>query len=196
MYDAVLKFTRLLSVLQNAGMPLLRSLKALEDDTPKGEFKDALNTVIGDVEKKATLSEALAKHPEAFDTVYIAMVKAGEAGGALEVILPRVESYLETKGKGEMHRSLHTLGLLISTGVPILEALSIAKACCKFENNIGLYQRAFDSVREGNTIAEVFRESGFIPTVISELVDVGEDTGDLDTMLIHAAHLYERELVK
>ena len=81
-------FTRQLSTLQDAGLPLLRSLRILEGQRKPGALKNCLMDVIEDVESGNTLSEAMAKQPKAFDNLYCNMVKAGEAGGALEVILP------------------------------------------------------------------------------------------------------------
>src|SRR5207245_7466926 len=80
-------FTRQFSVLQDAGLPVLRSLKILEGQMKPGVLKNALIDIVDDVESGMTLSEAFGKHPKCFDRLYVNMVKAGEAGGALEVIL-------------------------------------------------------------------------------------------------------------
>src|ERR1043166_7419942 len=82
-------FTRQFSVLQDAGLPVLRSLKILEGQMKPGVLKNALIDIVDDVESGMTLSEAFAKHPKCFDRLYVNMVKAGEAGGALEGILRR-----------------------------------------------------------------------------------------------------------
>src|SRR5204863_2113474 len=83
-------FTRQFSTLQDAGLPVLRSLKILEHQMRPGVLKNALIDVVDDVESGSTLSEAFSKHPKCFDRLYVNMVKAGEAGGALEVILQRL----------------------------------------------------------------------------------------------------------
>src|SRR6516225_7546871 len=88
-------FTRQFSVLQDAGLPVLRSLKILEGQMKGGVLKNALIDIVDDVESGMTLSEAFAKHPKAFDRLYVNMVKAGEAGGALEVILKRLADFKE-----------------------------------------------------------------------------------------------------
>src|SRR5206468_3935001 len=75
-------FTRQFSVLQDAGLPVLRSLKILEGQLKPGVLKNALIDVVDDVESGNTLSEAFGKHPKCFDRLYVNMVKAGEAGGA------------------------------------------------------------------------------------------------------------------
>lgn len=80
-------FTRQLSTLQDAGLPILRSLRILEGQAKPGPLKNSLMGVIEDIESGSTLSEAMSKQPKAFDNLYCNMVKAGEAGGALEIIL-------------------------------------------------------------------------------------------------------------
>src|SRR5207244_2199098 len=88
-------FTRQFSTLQDAGLPVLRSLKILENQMRPGVLKNALIDVVDDVESGNTLSEAMGKHPKCFDRLYVNMVKAGEAGGALEVILQRLADFKE-----------------------------------------------------------------------------------------------------
>jgi len=88
-------FTRQLSTLQDAGLPILRSLRILEGQSKPGVLKNSLINVIEDVESGNTLSEAMAKQPKCFDNLYVNMVKAGEAGGALEVILQRLAEFKE-----------------------------------------------------------------------------------------------------
>src|SRR5262249_43925833 len=88
-------FTRQFSTLQDAGLPVLRSLRILEGQMKPGVLKNALIDVVDDVESGATLSEAFGKHPKCFDRLYVNMVKAGEAGGALEIILKRLADFKE-----------------------------------------------------------------------------------------------------
>src|SRR6516162_3852076 len=88
-------FTRQFSTLQDAGLPVLRSLKILEHQMKPGVLKNSLMDVVEDVESGSTLSEAFAKHPKCFDRLYVNMVKAGEAGGALEVIMQRLADFKE-----------------------------------------------------------------------------------------------------
>src|SRR3954468_6299994 len=88
-------FTRQFSTLQDAGLPVLRSLKILEHQMKPGVLKNALMDVVDDVESGSSLSEAFAKHPKCFDRLYVNMVKAGEAGGALETILKRLADFKE-----------------------------------------------------------------------------------------------------
>ncbi len=89
-------FTRQLSILQDAGLPILRSLKILENNQKPGKLKNALMDTCDEIETGATLSEALSKSPKVFNRLYVNMVKAGEAGGALETILQRLSDFLES----------------------------------------------------------------------------------------------------
>ena len=88
-------FTKQLSILQDAGLPILRSLRILEGQCKPGRLKNAIGDVGDEIEAGATLSEAMAKSPKVFNRLYINMIKAGEAGGALEVILRRLAEFLE-----------------------------------------------------------------------------------------------------
>ncbi len=88
-------FTRQLSILQDAGLPILRSLKILEDNEKPGKLKNALMDVCEEIEGGSTLSEAMSKSPKVFSRLYVNMIKAGEAGGALETILQRLADFLE-----------------------------------------------------------------------------------------------------
>ena len=83
-------FTRQLVTLQRAGLPLLTSLDSIREQTASPILKTALNRTIADIEGGSHLSEALAKHPNVFDELYVNMVKAGEAGGMLDEVLERL----------------------------------------------------------------------------------------------------------
>lgn len=293
-------FTRQLSTLQDAGLPILRSLRILEGQCKPGPLKNSLNGVIEDVESGNTLSEAMAKQPKAFDNLYVNMVKAGEAGGALEVILQRLAEFkekaqsLKRKVQGAMiypcvvifvataivggimywiipkfkeiftdfgvplpaptiiligvsnwvvsywylipaipigfflmykiirknrtgayildritlkipilgkiasksavARMARTLGTLIASGVPILEALTIARDTAGNE----VFRRAFDhihsSIREGESMAIPLKETRIVDDLVVNMVDVGEETGALDSMLYKVADVYDEEV--
>ena len=88
-------FTRQLSILQDAGLPILRSLKVLGEMQKPGGLKNALLDTCDEIEGGATLSEAMSKSPKCFDRLYCNMIRAGEAGGALEVILRRLSEFME-----------------------------------------------------------------------------------------------------
>ena len=293
-------FTRQLSTLQDAGLPILRSLRILEGQSKPGPLKNALMNVIEDIEGGSTLSEAMSKQPKAFDNLYVNMVKAGEAGGALEVILQRLADFkeraqsLKRKVLGAMiypaavitvaggivffimyyiipkfkkifedfdtelpgmtvtliaisdwiveyfylipaipiaifvlvkvvkknktgaficdwialripllgkiieksivARVCRTLGTLIASGVPILEALIIARDTA----GNAVFRNAFDkiyvAIREGESMAVPLKETRIVDDIVVNMVDVGEETGALDTMLYKVADVYEEEV--
>jgi type IV pilus assembly protein PilC len=293
-------FTRQFSTLQDAGLPVLRSLKILEGQMRPGVLKNSLMDVVDDVESGSTLSEAFAKHPKCFDRLYVNMVKAGEAGGALEVIMQRLADFKEkaqslkrritgamvypiavitvatgiltfimtyiipkfekifkdfdmtlpamTQGlmtvshwfadywyiipliplcwwlliklirlskignfvldwlylhipiigrlieKTVVARTTRTLGTLVSSGVPILEALSIVRETCTNAVFERMYIRVYESIREGETIAQPLKESRLVDDMVVNMIDVGEETGELDTMLNKIADVYDEEV--
>jgi type IV pilus assembly protein PilC len=293
-------FTRQFSVLQDAGLPVLRALRILEKQMKASALKNALIDVVEDVESGSTLSEAFGKHPRAFDRLYVNMVKAGEAGGALEVILQRLAEFkeksqtLKRKVIGAMvypavvitaavgilifimvaiipkfekifrefglklpaltqflidvsmwcsrywwslplvplgiwllfklirlsragnyaldrmtlwipivgkivektivARTMRTLGTLVSSGVPILESLSIVRETANNAVFERMFQRVYESIREGDTIADPLRESRLVDDMVTNMVEVGEETGDLDTMLYKIADFYDEEV--
>lgn len=293
-------FTRQFSVLQDAGLPVLRSLKILEGQMKPGVLKNALIDIVDDVESGSTLSEAFNKHPRCFDRLYVNMIRAGEAGGALEVILRRLAEFKEkaqslarrVKGalvypivvitvavailsfimifiipkfekifldfkmklpyitelliatsrgfvkywyvipvvpifiivtlklirlnrsgayvldklklkipvmgmiveKTIVARTMRTLGTLIASGVPILEALSIVRETCMNVVFEDMFQRVYESIREGETIATPMRDTKLVDDMVVNMIDVGEETGDLDTMLNKVAEVYEEEV--
>jgi type IV pilus assembly protein PilC len=293
-------FTRQFSTLQDAGLPVLRSLKILERQMKPGVLKNSLMDVVDDVESGSTLSEAFGKHPKCFDRLYVNMVKAGEAGGALEVILQRLADFKEKAQslkrritgamvypavviivafliltfimifiipkfqqifkefklqlpwatealmatskwfveywyllpvvpvtiwllfklirlhrtgafvldwlklripimgglieKSTVARTTRTLGTLVASGVPILEALTIVRETCTnivFER---AYQRVYESIREGDTIAAPLKQARIVDDMVVNMIEVGEETGDLDTMLYKIADVYDEEV--
>ncbi len=325
-------FTRQLSILQDAGLPILRSLRILEQQAKPGALKNCLIDVCEEIEGGATLSEAMAKSPKAFDRLYVNMIKAGEAGGALEVILQRLAEFkerseaLKRKVKGALvypitvvtfavliltfimikivpafqkifddfgaelpvmtkilitmshlvfnyfylipgvpigiwlfvmllrkfyhgrlgfdifllkmpifgnlvekniiARTTRTLGTLVASGVPILEALHITKETAGNAMFEIVYQKVYEAIREGQTIAAPLKEHArlsFHPMaaffwfffiagpiglllyitrmnkrifddMVVNMVDVGEETGELDTMLYKVADTYDDEV--
>jgi type IV pilus assembly protein PilC len=299
---ALTQFTTQLSTLQDAGLPIVRSLKILEGQMERGPFKSVLMDVTEDVESGSPLSESLAKHPAVFDGLYTNMVRAGEAGGVLDVILSRLASFMEKSARlkkriqgaliypavvftvtltilmlimifvvpkfEEVFRSLpqvgelpgltqalqafsrflierwyvlilivvllvvgvkafkrtktgrrlldrlklnlpvvgplarkvvvarfsRTFGTLIASGVPILEALEI---CRHTAGNVIMEEalvKVRDSISEGGTIAEPLGESGIFDDIVVNMIDVGEETGELDKMLIRVADNYDEEV--
>lgn len=92
-------FTRQLATMMDAGVPLVQSLTALEEQTQSKVFKQVLRRVTERVEQGDAFSEALAEHPKVFNKLYVSMVQAGETGGLLAEILDRVASYLEATAR-------------------------------------------------------------------------------------------------
>jgi type IV pilus assembly protein PilC len=324
-------FTRQLSILQDAGLPILRSLKLLADMQKPGRLKNCLLDVCDEIEGGSTLSEAMSKSPKAFDRLYCNMIRAGEAGGALEVILRRLAEFMErsqslkrkVKGalvypivvvlvavgilafimikivpqfqkifedfdselpamtqilinisgatvtywyllplvpfafvlmikgiklipygrfgwdlfilkvvifgqlveKNILSRSSRTLGTLLSSGVPILEALNITKETSGNMMFERLLAKVSDSIRDGEAIAKPLKNYAippfnavalffwilFVPVIgallylfrykkpvvddlVVNMVDVGEESGELDTMLYKVADTYDEEV--
>jgi type IV pilus assembly protein PilC len=120
-------FTRQLSILQDAGLPILRSLKILAQMQKPGRLKYSIEDVCDEIEGGSTLSEAMSKSPKAFDRLYVNMIRAGEAGGALEVILRRLSEFMERaealkrKVKGAMVYPI----VVVSVAVGILTFIMI-----------------------------------------------------------------------
>ncbi len=301
-------FTRQLSTLQDAGLPLLRSLQILESQQKPGTLKNILMGVCEEVEGGSSLSESMAKFPKAFDRLYVKMVNAGEIGGVLDIILQRLAEFMEKsqrlkrkiKGalvypivviaiatiiltgimvfiipkfeaiftdfgvalpwltlkliqvsrwfagtlpaqqfpgwpfvlfgpvifwifwklirkagpgkaatdtmimwtpilgklvrKTTIARFSRTLGTLISAGVPILEAVKITRETCGnyvFEKAL---DKVHDSIREGEGFASPLRESKTCDAIVVNMIDVGEETGELDAMLLKIADNYDEEV--
>ncbi len=311
---ALCQLTRQLSTLQDAGLPILRSLQILEQQQKPCKLKTVLGDVAADVEGGATLSEAMARHPKAFNRLYTNMVAAGEAGGVLDIILQRLADFMESGeklkrkvkgamiypiavisfavgivtgimifvvprfkeifadfdtelpgvtltllafsdfvvgkkeladgtridvmpgwiiicispiavmmllklirqsksgkyavdvislkipimgqiiGKTAIARFTRTLGTLIAAGVPILEAITITKETsgnAVFANALGMVH---DSIREGESFANPLRASKVVDSLVVNMIDVGEETGELDKMLYKVADNYDDEV--
>jgi type IV pilus assembly protein PilC len=299
----VTQFCRQLSTLQDAGLPILRSLRILEDQQKKGTFKRIIGYVADDIEGGSTLSEALGKYPRCFDRLLVSMVAAGETGGVLDLILARVadfkEKSIKLKGrvKGAMvypcvvltaafcillglmkyvipqfrsvlqemvggklnpvtttvlgisnwiatqygwayimavpvimifvirivrqfkpgrvaldaltlklpvvgqlaskvavTRWTRTLGTLISAGVPILDAIRVTAETAGNEVYTSMLIRIQNSIRQGDTFAGPLRQSKAVDGIIANMVAVGEETGDLDKMLLKIADNYDEQV--
>ncbi len=92
-------FTRQLATLIDAGLPLLRGLTVLAKQEPNPVLKNTINSIADSVQTGATFSESLAQHPKIFNKLFINMVKAGELGGVLEIVLKRLAEYMEKADK-------------------------------------------------------------------------------------------------
>ena len=93
-------FTRQLATLIDSGLPLLRGLNVLAKQEPNPNLKATINNALGDsVQGGSTFSESLGQHPKMFNKLFVNMVKAGELGGVLEVVLTRLAEYQEKAHK-------------------------------------------------------------------------------------------------
>lgn len=295
-------FTRQLSTLQDAGLPILRSLQILEQQQKPGLLKAIIGGVADEVEGGGTLSDAMAKYPKAFDKLYVNMINAGELGGVLDLILSRLADFMEkaaklkkkvigamiypavvisiavaivsmimifvipkfeaifrdfktelpgvTKvllsvsrwfandygwayviaspvlfalgwkltrmseggkyatdvvllkipilgtilGKSSIGRFTRTLGTLISAGVPILDAINITKETCGNEVYSRALAKVHDAIREGESMADPLRATKVCDAIVINMIDVGEETGDLDKMLMKVADNYDSDV--
>ena len=299
----ITQFARQLSTLQDAGLPILRSLRILQEQQKSGTFKRVIGYVGDDIEGGATLSEALGRFPRTFDRLLVSMVAAGETGGVLDLILSRVADFMEKAQKlksrvksamvypmvvltaaftillllmkyvipqfktvlaemveGELNpvttivlgisnwiaynygwaillgvpfaaifliriikqfhigkyvldsiklkmpvmgqitnkvsvtRWTRTLGTLISAGVPILDALTVTRETAGNEVFAKMLKNVHDSIRQGDTFAGPLRQSKTVDLIVSSMVGVGEETGDLDKMLLKVADNYDEQV--
>jgi type IV pilus assembly protein PilC len=119
---AITGFTRQLATLADAGMPLLRGLRILEQQETHGTLKRIIGEVSEAIEGGSALSEALAAHPRVFNRLYINMVKAGELGGALELTLRRLAEFQEKaqKIKGKVKSAMYYPVAVMSVAIGIL----------------------------------------------------------------------------
>jgi type IV pilus assembly protein PilC len=296
----VTTFTRQLSTLTDAGIAIVRSLNILEHQMRPCALKNVVAGVSAEVEGGSTLSEAMSRHPKAFDELYSNMVKAGEAGGVLDVVLQRLADFREKSArlrrrvisamiypaavitfatailvgiiiwiipsfmemfedldvdlptptrimlaisdfvvaywyllpavpvgiyvlfkligktktgryvldwltfnvpifgkimrKGAIARFTRTFGTLIASGVPILEALTISRDTAGNSILAGALRDVHDSIREGETIAAPLAQTRICDDMVVNMIDVGEETGNLDTMLSKIADNYDEQV--
>jgi type IV pilus assembly protein PilC len=297
--DLVL-FSRQLSTLVSAGVPIVQSLGILEAQAENPAFKEVLGAVKSDIEAGLSISDALKKHPDAFPELYTSMVRAGELGGILDTILERLTVYLESsealkakvksammypaivlsicalvtvfllvfviptfkhifesfgaelpmptqvlinisdamrthwyilvfippafykaferfyktpKGhklvdgkileapifgvilkKVAVARFTRTLGTLIKSGVPIMQALETVAATA---GNVVIAEAVLatrESIREGGHLSDPLKKSGVFPNMVTSMISVGEETGALDVMLSKIADFYDQEV--
>ncbi|HPW17857.1 MAG TPA: type II secretion system F family protein [Candidatus Aminicenantes bacterium] len=293
-------YSRQLSVLIDAELPLIQSLGILEDQQKSAYFKNVIKTVKEDVEAGSTLNQAKRKHPKAFDDLYCNLIASGEQSGSLDIMLRRLAEFIEktvrlrakvkqamvypvaififavvvaifmlwkvipifaaifrdlgaelpaiTAGvvalsdfvqkyivfvavgiaglvlafryyrstaagrwstdrlflkaplfgklvhKVALARVTRTLATLISGGVPMLESLKITSTTA---GNVVIEKEILEArklVAEGKTMAESFRMSGRFPTMMLQMINVGEATGTLDEMLSKLAVFYDEEV--
>ncbi len=120
-------FTRQLATLVDAGLPLLRGLRVLAKQEKNPILKDTLGSLALSIEGGSTFSEALSQHPKIFNRLFVSMVKAGELGGVLEVVLNRLAEFMEKaqKIKGKVVAAMFYPVAVMTVAVIILAVLMI-----------------------------------------------------------------------
>jgi general secretion pathway protein F len=294
----LLTFTTELSALLNASLPLDRSLNILSEISESREMQGVVQSILKSIREGSSFSDALQKHPRLFPKLYVNMIRAGEAGGVLDVVLDKLNEFLEStkalkdhvlsvmiypiillvtggisiiilltfvlpkfsdifaelggslplptkmllsfsnslqaywwivafiaaagwiifrnyiksetgryqwdvfklKLMGEIIRKLETarfcrtLGTLLKSGVPLLQALNNARDVI----NNRVIASAIDSVsagaKEGKGIAVPLANTNVFPQLALSMIKVGEETGQLDSMLMKVAQTYEKSL--
>lgn len=185
------EFWKHLAVLIDSGLPAMRSLNIIYGSFG-GAFAEDLRSMIETIQGGETFSEAMAK-TNLFSRAEINIVRGGEVGGMLEVCLQRLAKGGIMTRADQYESCYRTLGTLITSGVPILQSLRIAGENCD-EPLKAAFEKILDSIREGGTIAAVMEE---FPHVFSpldmNLVDAGEENGDLDLMLLKLADLCAKD---
>src|SRR6478609_3830554 len=126
---AVAVLTRQIATLVDAGLPLLRGMRILQQQETHPTLKRILGEISETIEGGSTFSEALAQHPKAFNKLYVNMVRAGEAGGALEIALCRLAEFMEKalKIKNKVKSALFypVAVLLVAAGVIVLMTIFV-----------------------------------------------------------------------
>lgn len=140
-------FTRQLATLIDAGLPLLRSLTVLAKQEPNPVLRVTIEALADSVQGGSTFSEALAQHPRIFNKLYVNMVKAGELGGVMEVVLLRLAEYQEKaqklKGKVKSAMIYPTIVLIIAVGITVFLLLVIVPKFSKMFEEMGTALPAF-----------------------------------------------------
>ncbi|MDR0993734.1 MAG: type II secretion system F family protein [Verrucomicrobiota bacterium] len=122
-------FTRQMSTLVNAGLPLMRALRVLQRQEKNPTLKEALAQMAESIESGSTFAEALAAHPKIFDRLFVNMVKAGEVGGVLDVVLARLAEFQEKaekiKGKVKSAMTYPVVVLVLAVGILLFLMMNI-----------------------------------------------------------------------
>jgi type IV pilus assembly protein PilC len=296
-------FTRQLSTMISAGVPLTRALATLQSQTANAYFKNVVGDIMKDVESGVALGDAFAKHPNIFSDVYVNMVRAGESGGILDEILKRLASQVESdssmrkkiksastypmvllvitvlaffgimlfvipqlgaiitdlggedaelpvytqvllgfsdfmlnnailmfgflgvvifmirryiktpKGKHQFHglllripilkdlvmkiaiaRFARTFASLMSAGVSVLDALEVTGNAIGNKVIEAELKEASKAVKNGKQLSQPLAESPHFPNIVPQMLAIGEETGQIDTILIKVADFYEEEV--
>jgi len=133
-----------------------------------------------------------------FPLGFILLIKLIRLSKAGAYAVDKVKLWIPLTGKilekSIVARTMRTLGTLVASGVPIMESLAIVR---ETSNNLvfeRMYTRVYESIREGETIAEPMKQSRLVDDMVTNMIEVGEETGDLDTMLYKIADFYDEEV--
>ena len=133
-------FTRQLATLVDAGLPLLRGLRVLAKQERNATLKRIIEELAVSIEGGSTFSEALAQHPKVFNRLFVNMVKAGELGGVLEVVLTRLSEFMEKaqkiKGKVKAAMFYPVAVLVVAVGILILLMVMVVPSEAATDNGI------------------------------------------------------------
>jgi general secretion pathway protein F len=294
----IITFTTELSALLNAGLPLDRSLNIIAEVTEGNQMKTIVQSILRAIREGSSFSEALQKHPKVFPRLYINMVRAGEAGGILDVVLDKLTEFLESAKELKDHvisamiypsilvvgggasivfmltfvlprfsaifsdiggslplstqmilwvssavrtmwwailgsailgfvvakryirtdegrlrwdrlklklmrdvitkletaRFCRTLGTLLKSGVPLLQALNNSTDVVSNRAIASALEKLHKGAKEGKGLAEPLAALHILPPLAISMIRVGEETGQLDNMLIKVAATYEKNL--
>src|SRR5438093_508135 len=180
-------FTRQFATMIDAGLPIMQCLHILAAQTDSKAFRKVLGQVKDDVEAGTTLADSIRKHPKVFSDLFTSLVQAGEIDGTML----KVPVFGALIRKSAVARFTRTLGTLISSGVPILDALNITARTAGNKVVEKAIFTARTSISSGRTIAEPLTESKVFPPMVCQMIAVGETTGALDSMLQKIADFYE-----
>ncbi len=296
----LLVFTQELHTLVRSGFPLDRSLSVLAQLADSEVLAEVVQDVLKEVKGGKSFSEALGKYPDVFPKIYVNMIKAGEAGGALDEVLGRIAAFLETSEnlrsyfigaliypvllsivgiasvtiltlfvvprfvsifqdsglpmplpmllmkflsdvisgywwlillsillsvvlirrsratpegrlkwdrwvlrlpllgqvirKIEVARFARTLGTLLHGGVPLLQGMTIVREIIVNQGIATLIEPIRNGIKKGEGIAKPMKQSGVFPPLAMHLIEVGEEAGKLETMLVQVADVYDTEV--
>lgn len=140
--DTMVLFTRQLSTMINAGIPILESLEVLHDQVTDKGFKNVIDDVVERVRTGSDLSNALAAHPKIFSEIYVNMIKAGEVSGQLDIILVRLAEYFEANAhlKREVKAAMTypVISLLMVFGITLFLMVGIVPKFKEIFDTLGV----------------------------------------------------------
>jgi type IV pilus assembly protein PilC len=166
-------FTRQLATLVDAGLPLLRGLRVLEKQEKNPTLKAIINELAIAIEGGSTFSEALSQHPKVFNRLFVNMVKAGELGGVLEVVLSRLSEFMEKaqKIKGKVIAAMFypVAVLVVATAILIVLMVKVVPSFKQVFEGMGMQLPAFTRLVLG--ISEIIKDH-IVYTLIGVIIVV------------------------